>query len=291
MQADAENTSRGPQCVPPETALFRRSPRECNPLPSRIKAWLAIALAWAAAFVDAVGWLVLFHVYTAHMSGNTVSIGIEVAQRHWSTAFHHAWPLIPFLLGLMFSAATTAAARRVHWHSSFSMALVTELLALGSFIWLGERYSVNGELRPPSALMFYLLVSLPAAAMGLQTVTVTRISGLRVYTTYVTGSLAKFAEAVVHYAFWFRDRIRGRFRKRLWKVLRVTVHQRSAQHAALTGALWGAYVVGALCGVLLQTHYGLYTLLLPCAVLAVATAIDLVRPVAAADEPGPWDDS
>jgi len=86
------------------------------------------------------------------------------------------------------------------WHSSFSIALFTELILLAAFMWFGMRYSLPGG-KQPSSSGFYFLVSLPAAAMGIQTVTVTRVAGLRVYTTYLTGSLAKCAEAVTQYGF------------------------------------------------------------------------------------------
>jgi uncharacterized membrane protein YoaK (UPF0700 family) len=177
--------------------------RPSHSLPGFPKAWLAIGLAWAAGFVDAVSWLALLHVYTSHITGNTASFGIDFAQRDWLQALHHGWPLIPFLLGLFFGAATSSWARRNGWHPSFSIALVTELVLLELFIWFGSLYSIRGAIKPPSPAVLCFLLSMPAAAMGLQTVTVTRVFGLRVYTTYLTGSLAKFAEAVVHHAFWF----------------------------------------------------------------------------------------
>lgn len=274
----------------PTTRPFSRIRQPPAPLPAHTKAFLVLAMAWAAAFVDVVGWLLLYHVHTAHMTGNTSSFGIDVAERNWTQALHHAWPLLPFVLGLLFSAFTSSLAHRLRWHSSFSIALAREFVLLGCLIGLDHRYSVNGELHSPS-FVFYFLLSLPAAAMGMQTVTVTRVAGLRVYTTYLTGSLAKFSEAVVHYAFWFRDRTRGRFRQRILKVLRVTVHQKYAQHACLTAGLWIAYFCGAASGAVLKKSYGLSALLLPCGVLAMATIIDLVRPGAAADEPESWDDS
>lgn len=125
---------------------------------------------------------------------------------------------------------------------------------------------------------------------GLQTVTVTRVFGLRVYTTYLTGSLAKFAEAVVHYAFWFYDRTRGHSRKRFWIAVRISAHQQYARHAVLTGGLWIAFFLGVICGALLKERYDLLSLLFPAAILLVATIVDLLRPVAAADEPRAWDD-
>ena len=248
-------------------------------------------MAWAAGFVDVVGWLLLYHVYTSHMTGNTSTLGIDVSKGDWTQALHHAWPLVPFVLGLLFSAFTTTLAHRFRWHSSFSIALATEFVLLGCLIWLGRRYSVHGELHPPSSFVFYFLLSLPAAAMGMQTVTVTRVAGLRVYTTYLTGSLAKFSEAVIHYAFWFYDRTRGRFRQRFYKALRVTMHQRYAQHACLTAGLWIAFLWGAISGAMLKKRYDLFALFCPCAILAIAAIIDLWRPVAAADEPQSWDDS
>jgi uncharacterized membrane protein YoaK (UPF0700 family) len=179
----------------------------------------------------------------------------------------------------------------MHWHSSFSIALVTEISLLSSLIWLGASYSTGGQLTAASSAQFYFLLSLPSAAMGLQTVTVTRVAGLRVYTTYLTGSLTKFAEVIAHYAFWFYDRTHGRSRKRFCAALRVAPRQRFARHAALTGGLWISYLAGAIFGVLLKERYSLLALVFPIAILSVATIIDLVRPVAAADEPIPWDDS
>lgn len=85
-----------------------------------------------------------------------------------------------------------------------------------------------------SASREYVLLALPCAAMGMQTVTVTRINGLRVYTTYLTGSLSKFAEAVVDYAFWWKDSMIADADRRFWPTLRESLAQKSIQHAALT---------------------------------------------------------
>ena len=120
--------------MPPTTSRqiarppFNRARQPPNPLPAHTKSVLAMAMAWASGFVDVVGWLLLYHVYTSHMTGNTSSFGIHVAGGHWTGVLHHAWPLVPFVLGLLFSALTTAVAQRLHWHSSFSIALAAELV-------------------------------------------------------------------------------------------------------------------------------------------------------------------
>lgn len=240
-------------------------------------------MAWTAGFVDAVGWLVLLHVYVSHMTGNTASFASNLVRAQFAEAFHHAWPILPFIAGLLYSATTTTIARRHGIHSSFSIALVTEIVLLSLFIALGVHFGLDHNPRQTSPLVYYLMLSLPAAAMGMQTVTVTRIGGLRVYTTYLTGSLSKFSEAVTEYAFWFYDRTRGRFRERIGKVLAVTPRIKYMQHALLTAGLWLGFFGGACCGVTTERRYGLTALLLPIGVLAIATIVDIVRPVAAAD--------
>ncbi len=256
-----------------------------NPLAAHPKAFLAVSMAWAAGFVDVVSWLVLYHVYSSHMTGNTAGFADSIAESKWQDAFYHGWPILPFIAGLLYSAATTKIARRRGFHSSFSVALITELVLLACFIVAGSRYlGANGELQAPAPWVAYAMLALPAAAMGMQTVTVTRINGLRVYTTYLTGSLSKFSEAAVDYSFWFYDRMRHRFPHRLRRVLRLSPRRKSVQHAALTAGLWTGFFAGAVCGVFAEERFALLSLLAPMAILVVAVVVDVVRPVAAADE-------
>src|SRR5436309_297956 len=119
---------------------------------------------------------------------------------------------------------------------------------------------------------------MPAAAMGVQTVTVTNINGLRVYTTYLTGSLSKWSEAVVDYLFWLRDRTHSRFTSRFGKVLRVSPRRRSFQHAILTAGLWIGFFFGGVCGALAEPRFKLLSLLAPMAILIAAVTVDLIWP-------------
>ena len=242
-------------------------------------------MSWAAGFVDAVSWILLLHVYSSHMTGNTASFAVHWSQGPLLDAFRHAWPIAPFMVGLVVSAASIAAARRAGIHSSFSIALTGELVLLGVFIWLGNRYGLAREGKPEWPGLFYGLMCLPAAAMGLQTVTVTRVYGLRVYTTYLTGSLAKFGESLTQYGFWFYDRTRGRFRQRAGKALAVSYRLSYVKNAMVTGGLWLGFFLGAFCGAVAERRVGLLALLFPMLVLASATVLDIVRPVSAVGEP------
>ena len=241
---------------------------------------IAVLLAWVAGFVDAVGWVTVFQVYTSHMTGNTAHFGIASAQGKWSEALRFALPLPWFMAGSFFGAFTTAAARRHKVHSSFAIALSVELALVIVFILAGNHGLRNDD-----------LVALLSTAMGIQTVTVTRVAGLRIYTTYLTGSLTKFAEAVVRYVFWFHDRTRGRMRRRWAKVLRVTARLSYVHHAVLLASLWGAFFAGAYSGATLRSDIGLSCLGVPAVLLLLAIIVDLCWPAdAAEDNPADWDD-
>ena len=61
---------------------------------------LAQLMAFVAGFVDAVGYIVLFHMFTANMSGNSVALGIHIGQGQWSQVFHRLFPIPLFMFGV-----------------------------------------------------------------------------------------------------------------------------------------------------------------------------------------------
>ncbi|MGH7914909.1 MAG: DUF1275 family protein, partial [Candidatus Binataceae bacterium] len=102
---------------------------------------------------------------------------------------------------------------------------------------------------------------------------------LTLYTTFVTGTLVKFAESVSAYLFWFHDRIKGRFHSRIGKVLAVSPRQKHLRHATLTAFMWLSYVVGAGCGALSKQSWQLAALVIPIAMLAVCLIFEVKRPL------------
>jgi uncharacterized membrane protein YoaK (UPF0700 family) len=104
-----------------------------------------------------------------------------------------------------------------------------------------------------------------------------------VYTTYLTGNLSKFAEALTEYFFWLRDRTKGRFTTRIGKVPRITARQESAQLALLTAGLFLAFLCGAIGGVAGDDSWGTLALVIPAAILGVIVVIDICCHVALGD--------
>lgn len=214
-------------------------------------------LSWAAGFVDAFGYLYLARVFTAHMSGNTSSFGLFLSLHEWKQVAWHAWPVAMFAAGLLAGAAIMEGGRRLGRNGMavvliLEIALIAGLLAAAADTASGPLMGARGALR-------WGIVALPALAMGLQTVTITRIGDLPISTTFITGSLAMFGENAVQFLFslWARQpEERGAGRERL-------------RHSAAALTLWAAFFVGAIAGAAGKLGWGAAALGAPLVALAV----------------------
>lgn len=148
---------------------------------------LVLLLAWAAGSVDAIGFLGLGHVFTANMTGNTVLLGLSLGEGRSLAALANVMALAGFILGVAFSALIVERdPKRGEWDRPVTSALFLEALMLAAFtvIW---HLTPGGNERSSAAL--YALIVLSAAAMGIQSAAVRRLSLPGVATTYVTGTM------------------------------------------------------------------------------------------------------
>lgn len=242
-----------------------------SPLPTWGRALVVLALAWIAGYVDAVGYLALLGVYTSHMTGNTAALARYVAVKNWQQGLQHAWPLVAFVIGLMAGAILTELGRRRGYHSRLALVMVAEIILLSILARADPRQAAS-----------VLWLGLPALAMGMQTVTVTRVGEQRVYSTYITGSLSKFGEALTGYLFWLWDRWRARRgagqASPAW--LRPSQRDQLYRHALLNLGLWALFLAGAVSGATLADRYGLRALGWPMLGLALLVLLDWRHPIA-----------
>jgi len=226
-----------------------------------------------AGFVDAVGWLLLFRLFTAHMSGNTVAAGIRLARGQWSRALFHGFPIPCFFVGVVSGAALSEWLIRKRHPSVFFPSLALEGILL-LILALGARAGLLQRVDTP---LFYLMGALPALAMGLQNATIRYVGKLTVRTTFITGILTGCAEALVAYCFWVGVQRKARHP---WSaILRHSLLQRSCIRALLFAALWVGYLAGAVLGVFLQDSFAGLSLLVPAAGLFAFAALDLLHPL------------
>jgi uncharacterized membrane protein YoaK (UPF0700 family) len=250
-----------------------------GPLTTIEKVNLALAMTWAAGFVDLVGYVSLYGLYTSHMTGNTVSMARHISELDWTGVVRRGWPIVTFVFGLMLGAFIYEAEKRRKIQVPFPPAIGLEALLIGIFIVAATGSHYKADIPPQPAGKFFAMVALLAVPMGIQNVVIRKVGGINVYTTFVTGSLVKFAESLSEYLFWLRDRTRGRVRLRILKVLRVTPRLVAAQHAALTFGLWAIYLTGAVCGGFAVQQWKLLAMLAPFTLLMLISLYGAFRPL------------
>jgi uncharacterized membrane protein YoaK (UPF0700 family) len=137
---------------------------------------LLLALAFAAGYVDALGYLRLRRVFTANMTGNTVLLGIAIAQLDGDAAIRSSLALAGFLAGAGVGAWIV---ERDHskglWPRAVMLALTLEWLILVAFA-LGWQLASDAL---PAAAPTAALIVLSAPAMGIQSAAIHRLGSHR----------------------------------------------------------------------------------------------------------------
>ena len=246
-----------------------------EPLDSRSKVLLAIGLTWTAGFVDIVGYILLSHILSANMSGNTVEIPFHLFHGSPGESAARGLAVLLFVVGLSACALIHETCKRRGIRSSAAITLGMEALLLAAFIVLAGRFPQHHEPRA----VFDLLLAFATLAMGLQNATLTRVGALTVRTTHVTGMLTKFAESGSRYIFWLYDKTRGAGTGRYREALRLSWHHEDFKDTAITGGIWLSFLAGGFSGVWLHGAWDVQALLLPVALLGLFVAVDLRRPI------------
>lgn len=230
-------------------------PKHANRKPScdREKRWLALLLAAVAGFVDAIGFVTLKGLFTAHMSGNTAQLGVFLGRGRLRDALPLAVAPLVFVLAI----AAGAAAIELVPRRAAAAVLTAEAALVAAFMVYGRGVVAGETVSDHSPGGFYVLATLAIAAMALQTTALTQVSGRTVRTTYVTGVLTSFAQESVR-------RLLGR--------------GGDAARARLLAAIWLLYVAGATLGSFALHRLDLWALAIPLGFLAVVIAAELLRP-------------
>ncbi|MGH7789817.1 MAG: YoaK family protein [Candidatus Binatia bacterium] len=232
-----------------------------------------LLLAWTAGCVDAIGFLTLFALFTAHMTGNTVLVGAYLGSGEWRLGLHHLFPVPLFVLGAVIGTLMVESARRRRARSPYAAVLLLEAALLALLLIGGT--AVPDALRSADTPHFLLLAALPVLAMGMQNTTLRAIGGARLPTTFVSGVLTGLGEGLAGYVIWLRDEAH----RAGWSAaLRGSNAHPTLRNAVATSALWLVYLLGAVSGGLAHYHWRLIALALPIAALLIVLAAELSRP-------------
>ncbi len=234
------------------------------------KGRLAILLGGVGGYVDAVGYLALFGLFTAHQSGNSVGLGVAIGQGQWGEALRRVTPVGGYVAAVGVGALIVELSgdRRGRRPSSGWVLLLVEAVLLGAALAVGDVAAVGGRVPTGQAVNYYWTAALLAAAMGMQTVVLGRVGGRTVRTTFVTGVLTTMAEAVVAAGV---DRLR---RMRSPADAAPPGRTEARRLAGLLARLWMVYLAGGVLGAVAERAWSLPSLGVPMAVIVAVAAVD-----------------
>ncbi|HUY79351.1 MAG TPA: YoaK family protein [Ktedonobacterales bacterium] len=267
----------------PSHARGQAADRWLGLAPQAMRNMLLVALALTSGYVDAVSYLGLGAVFTSNMTGNTVLLGLALAQSQGLAGLRSGVALVGFVVGVAIGAPIVRRARKDEWPRAVTVACVVEfavLLALA--IWgalLGSR---------PVGEAVYPLIALAAIAMGLQSVAVRALGVPGVVTTYITGTWVSLIAEVMTLLTPPFKRIGQRQRRQQRQQSRrkrsgaraseeVTATASSLWSVALQAAVVGVYVVAAFLGGAAELRWRSAALTTPAIVVALVVAAALPR--------------
>ena len=202
------------------------------------------ALAFTAGYVDTVGFITLFGLFTAHVTGNFVLIGSELAHPTDGVALK--------LLAFPAFIAAVAASRLLALAVERSGRPTARALLQLQIVLLAACMLCGWQARPitdPGASLVLVTGMLGAAAMGVQNASSRLAYGDLSPTTVMTGNVTQLVLAVVDLMRGAADAAsRERIGKLFWPVV--------------------AFGCGAISGALVCQHFALWALCLPLAVLS-----------------------
>ncbi|HEY9722486.1 MAG TPA: YoaK family protein [Oscillatoriaceae cyanobacterium] len=238
-------------------------PEPAHIAPSR----LGILLGGIAGAVDAIGYVLLTHLFTAHMTGNTVAMGASLGTGHWHEAARRALPIVFFLVGGLLGALIARFAWRAHPRHALAWMLACE----SGFLLL---LMITAALSPPPPApgRFVLLTALAASAMGVQNVSFRHFGCPSANTTVITGALSDVSEQVIELSIWTAAWARRLTRR---EVVARSRGEPSQLHATFSAGLWAAYLLGAVLGGGIETRLGWYALIVPLVGSVIATILAL----------------
>lgn len=237
----------------------------------RVKIAIAFLLTFAAGLVDIVGYLGIFPLFTAHMTGTTVQLARNAAGGNWASVRAAAAIVTSFFVGSVLGRSVIQVGSRMRLRRIASVTLLLEaVLLFGTACW-----AVDRRFALASAMQRDLLLSILALSMGLQTATLTGVGPLTIHTTFVTGMLNKLAQFIARIAFRTYDLVH------LGSIDAETslAQKNDKQQALFVFLIWSLYLSGALAGSWLYRPWGVRTLFLAVVLLLAVIAVDQVRPL------------
>jgi uncharacterized membrane protein YoaK (UPF0700 family) len=217
-----------------------------------------------------------FHTMSGAQSGNTILLGVALAEGQFSLVRIRVFSFCGYVLG---AAAGQVIVMRHHrpWPSAIGWLQVIAITFLGGLLGFWRLSGAH-----PAPLAAYAISAAAAFVMGTQSAIVLDLPGEPPTTTYITGMLTRFVTNVVKFLHLIET-----------EGTAPREHQAGAnggQAPWIYGLTWLVYVAGATVGLVLFSHVREMALLLPLGTAMVVFALSGTLPARpdrmASDEPG-----
>ena len=229
---------------------------------------MLLLLTLAAASVDAISYLGLGHVFTAMMTGNTVLLGLALAQGEVLAALRSILALIGFVIGVFVGAIIVEReSYPAEWPVAVTAALAFETIILAIF---AANFTLFESLRGG---MIYLLIILSALAMGVQSAAVRRLGVPGIATTYITGTLTSLMVDLLGWLRFITARLPVSKTAERSEVRRIPWDQR----VGILAGVVTLYCLGALIGGVLQLYSASLAPLFPLGAVMLVVVNAVIR--------------
>lgn len=214
--------------------------------------WLSVSLSFVAGYVDTLGFVALFGLFTAHVTGNFVLIGSELAHPVYGITLKLlAFPA--FILAVVVARLVTLGYERRN-ASPLKPLLLFQAILFTLFLVAGVMAS---PIKNPDAPMTIVAGLLGAAAMGIQNAQGRLTLASLVPTTIMTGNVTQLIIDVTDCFHPVASELRTKARERIGKMLPAIL----------------AFTVGTIAGALGYVAFSFWCLLLPIVLLLTLTIL------------------
>lgn len=155
---------------------------------ANLKRHRASLLALAAAYVDTLGFIALFGLFTAHVTGNFVLIGAELVRQH-DQVLTKLLALPVFLLSVLATAQSELLLKR-RGKPATALLLLAEALVLAVTAILAQLLAAPAKADDSSSMLLgFMLIT----AMGIQNALMRTSLAGAVQTTVMTGNVTQLS--------------------------------------------------------------------------------------------------
>ncbi|HEY0062206.1 MAG TPA: YoaK family protein [Telluria sp.] len=216
----------------------------------------AVGLGFLAGYVDTLGFLALFGLFTAHVTGNFILIGAALADPAQISVLLKFLAFPAFIAGVAIARLLVVASERRKW-PALRLAYLLQLVLLAGFMVFGLIAAPVGPVAGPAAMAAGLL---GAAAMGVHSAASRLLLGNLAPTSMMTGNVTQIVIDMVDCLRGVRETgLSQRLAKFIWPLL--------------------AFALGCVCAAFAYAATGFAALLLPLAILVALIVIE--KPAAA----------